>query len=155
MTRNQPPSPAPGPTNVDPQPDTAQPRLPQPELRIAGGAIVGGAARWLIGTLAQPNTSFPIATLAINLLGCLLFGALYPLLDLRGARRELRLFVLVGLLGGFTTFSTFSVETVQLIQAGRLDLALIYQMLSLLGGLGALLLGRAIVSVVRGWLRRP
>jgi CrcB protein len=112
---------------------------------IGGGAILGVTARWLIGALVQQRTPwhFPLGTLLINLAGCLLIGMCQMLFsELIAVRRELQLFVVVGVLGGFTTFSTFSVETVQLIQAGRLGAALLYQALSLIGGLGAVLLGQ-------------
>lgn len=129
-------------------------RLPPAELAVGGGAILGVCARWLITTLTAQYlpTSFPLATLLINLLGCLLIGLLQTLfLERIVARPLLQLALVVGLLGGFTTFSTFSVETVQLLQAGQIGVALLYQTLSLAGGLGAVLLGRALA--LAAWRR--
>jgi CrcB protein len=129
--------------------------VPRAELAIGGGAILGVLARWLISAAVQQRTLWhaPLATLLINLSGCLLLGVCQALFaELSAVRRELQLFVTVGLLGGFTTFSTFSVETVQLIQAGRLGAALLYQALSLIGGLGAALLGQWLARAA--WRRR-
>ena len=122
-------------------------RWPQAELLIGAGACVGVPARWLLSVWLPTQGGFPVATLLTNLLGCLVIGLLQTLfLERRGVSPRLQLLLVVGLLGGFTTFSTFSVETVQLITAGRGDVAILYQLASLGGGLGAVLLGRALAT---------
>jgi CrcB protein len=114
------------------------------EVLLGAGAIMGVFARHLLGglvTQAVP-TLFPLGTLIVNLLGCLVIGVAQTLfLDFGAIRREAQIFLVVGLCGGFTTFSTFSVETIRLFQAGQPALALGYQVLSLAGGIAAVALG--------------
>lgn len=63
---------------------------------------------------------FPLGTFVVNVLGCLVIGYLMQLSESRGVLQgEWRLFVFVGLLGGFTTFSSFGIETFQLIRDGE------------------------------------
>ena len=121
------------------------------ELAICIGAIIGVSARYLIGTVVQGTgaSALPLGTLLINLVGCLLIGIVQTLgLELIAVRRELQLGMSVGVLGGFTTFSTFSLETVQLLAAGRDMQALAYQLLSLGGGLLAVVCGSMIARLV-------
>lgn len=96
-------------------------------LKFAGvvgvfvGAGVGGVLRYALGGwIAQRwGTSFPWHTLAINVSGAFLLGVLMALTVERGALApEMRLFLGVGLLGGFTTFSTLSYESLALMQQG-------------------------------------
>lgn len=127
------------------------------EIAVSAGAILGVGARFLISTLSQQHVpaTWPSGTFAINLLGCVGIGIMQTLfLDLAAVRRELQLFVSVGLLGGFTTFSTFSVETVQLVQAGRYAAALGYQVASLMGGLLATILGITIAHAAHRRISR-
>jgi len=86
---------------------------------IALGSALGGVLRYLAGALVHVwlLRSFPWGTLGVNLLGSALIGLLWVLLAARGESGELlRAFVIVGLLGGFTTFSSFSLETLLLIE---------------------------------------
>ncbi len=82
------------------------------------GGFIGALCRYgLAGVVHRglPQTTFPVGTLVVNLLGCLLIGYLAGLADSRQLfAPELRLFAFIGLLGGFTTFSTFGYETVAL-----------------------------------------
>ncbi len=92
---------------------------------IAGGGL-GASLRFLVSSwVDQRFTSpFPWGTLAVNFVGSLLIGLTAHLLQQRGITSPaIRLFLITGILGGFTTFSTFSAETVQLIESGRLPLA--------------------------------
>lgn len=128
------------------------------ETMVGAGAVIGVFARFIIGNLAHDHltASFPLGTLLINLLGCLLIGVVQTLfLDLAAVRRDVQLFTAVGFCGGFTTFSTFSLETLQLLQEGRVPMALLYQALSLVGGVLAVVAGMGIAhGGVRGKRRR-
>lgn len=118
--------------------------LPTSEAAIALGAVLGASARFTISSMAGPFApqGLPLGTLTVNLVGCLLIGMMQTLfLELISVRREVQLFVAVGLLGGLTTFSSVSVESVRLIQAGALPSAASYQLISLVGGVLAALLG--------------
>lgn len=90
-----------------------------------------GAARWWRGV------TWPAGTLVINLLGCLLLGALYGWMAREKATWGQWGTPLLGagLLGGFTTFSTFGVQTMLFLKEGRWGMALTYVLLSVLGGL--------------------
>lgn len=110
-------------------------------LAGAGGAI-GALARWGIAeVMPRPDSGFPWATLAVNVVGCLLIGF--------GARRidpasELWRFAVTGVLGGFTTFSSFAVEIRVLLADDRAATALWYVAATLVAGLVAVELGRAV-----------
>lgn len=101
--------------------------------------------------LPSPAGSWPWATLLVNLTGCALIGGLLAvLLARRPDSRWLRPFLATGVLGGYTTFSTFAVETVQLAEAGAVALAVGYVLVSVVGGVLAvvagLTAGRAVVG---------
>lgn len=99
-----------------------------------GGIARFGVSQWLHQWLGR---TFPWGSLGVNLLGSLLMGVGFiifvekPLLSL-ALTHQLRLLLLVGLLGSFTTFSTFALETVNLLQNGRLLISLIYVLASVL-----------------------
>jgi len=92
------------------------------------GGFAGSVARYLVSEWAQnlnKELLFPLGTSIVNILGCLLIGLLAGIFQLKGwASPELRLFVFVGILGGFTTFSTFANESFFLIEKGEILLAL-------------------------------
>lgn len=115
-------------------------------LTVALGGAVGAVARYQLGRavtqIAGPNTGFPWATLSANVAGSLAMGLLAGWLARSGEGGEaIRLFLGVGLLGGFTTFSAFSLEMMLLIERGSPGLAVSYALVSVLAGLGALYLG--------------
>ncbi|MEW6353343.1 MAG: fluoride efflux transporter CrcB [Pseudomonadota bacterium] len=90
-------------------------------LAIAAGGAVGSLLRfWMSsGVYALLGRNFPYGTLLVNVLGCLLMGALFVLLTERLSLGPVwRAALLIGVLGGFTTFSAFSMETVNLIEEG-------------------------------------
>jgi CrcB protein len=95
--------------------------------RIGAGGFVGAVLRYLVSGWVQYRSGsiiFPFGTMAVNMIGCLVIGFLTYLVEARSLfSPEIRSFVLVGLLGAFTTFSTFGNETLGLIRDSRLDLA--------------------------------
>jgi CrcB protein len=111
-------------------------------LAALGGAL-GALARWALGeALPHSPGGWPWSTLLVNLLGCLLIGALLAVLLARFRRSPwLRPFLAVGVLGGFTTYSTFAVDVVRLTDTGHALLAGGYVLTSLLGGVVAVLAG--------------
>ena len=108
-------------------------------LVMLGGAL-GAGARYLVG-VAFGIGRFPWATLCINLVGGLCMGVLVGILARTGAGEAWRLFVGVGMIGGFTTFSTFSLDIVTLVERGQAAAAIGYAALSVLGSVAALILG--------------
>ncbi len=91
-------------------------------LLIAVAGAAGTLTRFFVATVVQRNQpfDFPMGTLAVNALGCLLFGIVWSLAEGRMViSPSTRLIVLVGFMGAFTTFSTFSFETAELLEHSR------------------------------------
>ena len=121
-------------------------------LASAGGAI-GAGARYLVhvGVARLVGTSFPWATLTVNVLGCLLMGIVVELVVLRlDGSPELRTFLAAGILGGFTTFSAFALDVEALVSRHQHAAAAIYVAasvgLSILALYVGLLLARAALT---------
>lgn len=113
---------------------------------VAGaGGFIGSAARYLLGgavTRTVPKMAYPLATTMINILGCLAIGLIAGAAEARGSISDpLRIFLMVGILGGFTTFSTFGYETLVLMRDARLGLAAANVVIQLTVGLAAVWFG--------------
>ncbi len=116
-------------------------------LAIAGGGAIGAVLRYWVSNSAYDllGKDFPYGTLVVNVLGSLLMGFLAIwLLERTFGGAALRAFLLIGLLGAFTTFSAFSLETLNLMENGQLLRALSNALLSvvlcvLAAGLGVIL----------------
>jgi fluoride exporter len=113
-------------------------------LLIACGGATGAVLRYLVSGWGQALTggTFPVGTLVVNVLGCLVIGfagtvLAGPLI----VRDEYRFFVLIGLLGGFTTFSSFGWETFALLSDREWGAALLNVVASNGLGLAALFIG--------------
>lgn len=110
----------------------------------AGGAL-GAVSRYGAGVLVTRLgfSGFPYATMLVNVAGSLAMGLLvgYLARETPENQNTLRLFIAIGILGGFTTFSSFSLDAVSLIQRGQMGLAAIYMLGSVLVGIAALFLG--------------
>lgn len=111
---------------------------------VALGGALGAVARYGVSLALQrtsASSTFPSATLAVNVAGCLAAGAALAFFERQATEASTRLFVMTGLLGGFTTFSAFSVETLALHREGRPMLAALNAGLNLALGLAAAHLG--------------
>jgi fluoride exporter len=122
-------------------------------LLVGLGGFIGAALRYLMSGFVQNLTqsvSFPHGTLAVNITGCFLIGILSHLVESQaGMTAEMRLLLMVGVLGSFTTYSTFSNETMNLLQEQRWFLALANIGTHLILGLSAVLLGR--LTIIKIW----
>jgi CrcB protein len=116
--------------------------MPNLLIVMLGGAL-GAGARHLAGAfaLARFGPGFPWGTLTVNLAGGLLMGLLAGWLARSGGSEQARLFLAVGLLGGFTTFSAFSLEVFLMIERGQYGPAALYIGASVIGSVLLLLLG--------------
>lgn len=113
-------------------------------LFLALGGAAGTLGRYWLSGLAHRvfGTSFPIGTWAVNLTGCLLFGAVWGLFESRvNVGPEARLFFLTGFLGAFTTFSTYMFESAELVRGGQMALALANVAGQTLAGLALVMAG--------------
>ncbi|MCC3860455.1 fluoride efflux transporter CrcB [Pseudemcibacter aquimaris] len=113
-------------------------------LAVAAGGAIGATGRFLVGrmmfTLMGPG--FPYGTLAVNIIGSFMIGLLIEALALKfNASHTMQGFLVIGILGGFTTFSAFSMEVGLMMERGELGTAAIYAFGSVLLGLGALFSG--------------
>ena len=102
-------------------------------LAVAAGAAIGASARWGVGE-AMSADGFPWATLIVNVLGCALIG--WCAMRLRRGTVAW-CFVVTGCLGGFTTASAFALDTRHLLDQGRTTVAVLYVVVSVVGGLAA------------------
>lgn len=119
-------------------------------LWVALGGAVGASLRYGLAMACMPLSRWALGTLVANVLGSLLLGGFMAWWLPRAAElgESLRLFVAIGLLGGFTTFSTFSYDTLALAFGGRPLAAVLNIAMNLFGALGAVWVGWWIM---RGW----
>lgn len=121
-------------------------------ILIGVGGFVGALLRYSISGYIQNLTEsvdFPYGTLSVNVTGCFLIGIFSQLFESQaGLTSEIRLLLLVGLLGSFTTYSTFGNETMNLLQDQRFFLALMNIGTHIILGLSAVLLGRFTIITI-------
>ena len=117
----------------------------QSYLLVAAGGAIGATARYGASILVGHfwRTPFPVATMLINILGSLAMGLLvgYLVRTLPPWQNEARLFIAVGILGGFTTFSAFSLDVVTLLERSELAAAALYALVSVVLSVAALFVG--------------
>jgi len=116
-------------------------------LSVAMGGAVGAVGRFLVTSAAGSwfGHGFPYGTMIVNVLGSFILGSVLEVMALAWSPGEsTRAFLVVGLLGAFTTFSTFSLDTVSLIERGNYFLAVGYVSLSFVISILAFVLGMAI-----------
>jgi CrcB protein len=120
-------------------------------LLVFLGAGLGGVARYGVNQLAVAwlGLAFPFGTLAVNVIGSFLMGLLAEVIaDRLGGWPEARLFLMTGVLGGFTTFSAFSLDAYALWARGEGGLAAFYVVASVGLSIGALIGGVALARAV-------
>ncbi len=120
-------------------------------LWVALGSAIGGCLRYALGSemLPRHSGSFPWSTVLINIIGSFIIG-FFGTLTVAGSRwavpESTRIFVMVGLCGGFTTFSSFSLQTFDLLRSGAWGKALLNMGLSVVLCLGAVAVGHWIAQ---------
>lgn len=110
---------------------------------IALGGAIGTLARYIMGGLDYrfSNGVFPISTLVVNVTGSLAIGFLWGIVDRFAISPNVRMFIFIGVLGGYTTFSTFSLETFNLMRDGEYRIAVMNVVLSAVLSIGAVFAG--------------
>lgn len=119
-------------------------------LFVGVGGFIGAVLRYAVSILSNTLStaySFPVGTLIVNVAGCFVIGVLTQMVEARAALTEQqRLFLLPGLLGGFTTFSAFGYETIALLQRQEAMAAAGNVLVNVGLGLLAVFVGRAVAG---------
>lgn len=120
--------------------------MPMPSLisliSVAAGGAIGASARYSVATFFQPSARFPWPTLTVNVIGCFVAGIIGTWLLMRlPVSTNVQLFLITGILGGFTTFSAFSLDTWRLAESGQWSMAGVNVMANMLGSLLAVWCG--------------
>jgi CrcB protein len=122
-----------------------------PYLLVAVGGALGSMARYGTGVLVGSiwRQAFPLGTMLINIVGSLAMGLFigYLARTTPAWQNDARLFIAVGVLGGFTTFSSFSLDTISMIERGETGPAILYVLVSVGAGIAALF---AALVLMRG-----
>lgn len=108
-------------------------------MAVGFGGGLGSILRYLVGVGCWrlfSGVHFPVATLIVNVLGCLMYGLVVS--SLRGEAVLMQLFLLTGIMGGFTTFSAFGYETVMLVKSDYIGWAILNVVLSVVLGFGVI-----------------
>ena len=125
----------------------------KPIIMVGLGGSIGAVSRYLTSLYITKFTGngFPWATLGVNLVGCLLIGIITGIILDKEFSWPVREFLIIGILGGFTTFSAFGMETINLIRSGSMGAAAGYVSISLLAGVVfagvGILLSREFISM--------
>ena len=122
------------------------------EFIIVGiGSFFGGGLRYAVGRIVGvgASTVFPLSTFVVNIVGCLLIGMLSTIALRQGwLTPTMRLLLITGFCGGFTTFSTFISENVNLCSSGHQLMSLAYMSASIIVGIAAFWLGCMIIKIL-------
>ncbi len=124
-------------------------------LAVAFGGAIGSLGRYYLADIAERwffslfGVGFPFGTIAVNVLGSFIFGALiesFAVAVMPSA--EIRALIFVGVLGSFTTFSAFSSDTYLLLERGEIGRALLYIFISVAISLGAFFVGLRLLRLI-------
>ncbi|AIC27483.1 MULTISPECIES: fluoride efflux transporter CrcB [Rhizobium] len=120
-------------------------------LLVAVGGAIGSVLRYYVGrwALKLMGPAFPWGTLAVNVVGCFVIGVFAELIARKfNASTELRLLLITGFLGGFTTFSAFSLDAISLFEGGEAVAGGIYIVASVGLSMAAVIAGLAIMRAL-------
>ena len=118
-------------------------------LIVGLGGAVGSMLRYAVQKFFQAQTAaaFPTGTLLVNIAGCFLIGILWSMISRSLTwNEEMKLLLMTGFCGGFTTFSAFTLEGIGLLKENKMALFLIYLTASVVGGLLATFIGIRIAK---------
>ncbi len=122
-------------------------------ILLLGGGALGTLFRYLISGLPYKYTDsiFPWGTLLVNIIGAFLIGLIWGVFEERGISPQVRTFIFIGILGGFTTFSSFALETMNLFKEGAIKLALLNilanNLLSIVLVFGGFFLAKGLLNI--------
>ncbi len=115
---------------------------------IAFGGAIGSLARYLMGVFLQNTKSgFPLSTLLVNVIGSFAIGIIFYILK-DSNNENLKAFIIIGFLGGFTTFSAFSIDVLNLIIEKQYFTSMLYISMTFICSLSAVFLGFLFVRLI-------
>ena len=120
-------------------------------LLVAFGGAIGSVLRYYVGIwgLRLGGPAFPWGTLTVNIVGSFVIGVFAEVITRKfGGSADLRLLLMTGLVGGFTTFSAFSLDTIALMERGNVGVALLYIFVSVAVSLVAVFAGLSLVRAL-------
>jgi CrcB protein len=119
-------------------------------LLIGLGGAIGAIARYIVSGIDYKFSGgvFPVSTIVVNLAGSLVIGFLWGLFEAVAVSSQVRMFIFIGVLGGFTTFSTFALENFNLMREGEHTIAAGNIILSNVFGIGFVFLGYGLARFV-------
>ena len=115
---------------------------------VAAGGAIGCCLRYGVGLMGGISNTKGLGTFIVNVAGCFVIGALFSLSSRWEFAEHWRVFLFVGLLGGFTTFSSYALEILNIIQQGEIIKAVVYFVATNLLGLLAACVGMILVSFI-------
>lgn len=124
-------------------------------ILIGIGGAIGSVLRYMVCGLDYKfsNGIFPVGTLVVNLTGSLIIGFLWGIFEQAAISSHLRMFVFMGVLGGYTTFSTFAIENFNLFRDGEKNIAFFNILLSNLGGLALVFIGYVLSKIFISFMK--
>ena len=110
---------------------------------VGAGGFIGANLRYILSMYIDNYNrfTFPFSTLSVNFIGCFALGYVIGLDTIKTINIALKQFVLMGILGGFTTFSAFGLESFNLIKSGNYKLSMLYILSSIVLSLLGILIG--------------
>lgn len=113
-------------------------------IYVGLGGAIGAILRYVISLLPMKG-QFPFLTLCTNFIGAVFIGIVVGLFEAKNISSSMNLFLKTGVCGGFTTFSTFSLESLTLFENGQLFLGVIYVLMSVIGCILGVLIGKSVI----------
>ncbi len=117
-------------------------------LIVSFGGALGALLRFIISKIFISSSAVLTYVVVVNVIGCLFAGVFAGYMDKHIHSEATRLFLITGILGGFTTFSAFSLDVLNLINKGRGGEAIIYISISVIGSILAAVIGYYISSKI-------
>ena len=119
-----------------------------PLLIVSLGGALGAGLRYIISKVFVSTSAVFTYVALVNIIGCLVAGLIAGYLDKHVHSEAVRLFLITGILGGFTTFSAFSLDVLNMVNKGKAIDAVVYISISVIGSVAAALLGYFLINKI-------